>query len=124
MVWAYLFGVALLAAWTFALVRDLPRRMALGLAAGVGGFYLVTIAIVGAIDSNAGAGLSVFLGIALGSFLIVTRGHPLRAVDQSKLPVTVPTDVSERYMQAVTRHQVAGLALMGLVILCLFLVTK
>jgi hypothetical protein len=115
---SYLFGLGLLAVgvWTVALARDLPRRASIGVAALGAVPLTIGLLLAELFSSQAGASLGFIYAVMLGSFILVTRGHVIRSVDADRLPFEVPADIRARYMQAVSRHQVAGLAV-GLVVL-------
>ncbi len=105
-------GVGSLVGFSLSLARDLPWRVARSILWYFPIPALLVIALTagfGGLDAAAGIALCFFL--LTGSFLLVTGGHVIRMISEERLFVTIPDDVRAKYMQHVTRYQLAGSAL-------------
>jgi hypothetical protein len=109
-------GAGAVGLWTACLLRDLPRSQAfqaLWLCVPFVAFAVLRAISQDGAEVAGGSCLSMF-----GAFVLVTRGHTLRAVQRDFFPV--PESVAERYQNNVDRHQVAGVFL-GVALLLMFL---
>jgi hypothetical protein len=99
--------------FSLSLLRDVPWRVGGGILAV---FPLPALIVVGLLlvfhNVDGAAGLGFCILVVVGSFVVVTRGHVVRMISEERVPVSIPDDVRTRYMQHVTRHQLAGIALM------------
>ena len=104
-----LFACGAIALWMLCLVRDLERRVRLKAVAIVS--PILAFGIVGGITRSVD-GLSSFslgVGCLFLAFVIVTRGHVLRAIDRDV--DFVDERVRKKYMNHVRLHQWLGIVL-------------
>jgi hypothetical protein len=90
-------------------VRDLPRRSGRKVAAILIATLAVTVSVAALRLRSDGSELYSSVLCLFGSFVVVTGGHVLRAVEPAVFDI--PAETKARYMRHTTRFQCAALAL-------------